>query len=266
MTRFKSLSALKRPATPEIVLATLPQEIPITLFAKAKAFQISDLVRTVHQESYEWYGYTLALRDDPERIIDIGLPKNEQNRDQYTSLDPEKIAAYQESLPEHLVINGWIHSHGALEFKHFSAIDEQNQVTVLDYVTAHVRKPVAKREIAIKELALLVEGRYAEADLAQGSVTLITDEPIAEARLLETIYGGFCYSVVIGDDGWHHQEIHYKRRGILSGQTLVSKKAADLVLIDTGQCLTEADIAALKQEVAEKIQPITYDTPKIESL
>lgn len=255
--RFKSLSELKRPELHEMGLATLPQDIPMAHYAMAKAFKINELVRAIHKGSYEWYGYTIANRENPELIVDIGLPKNDQNIDQYTSIGPEKIADYQESLPMDKVINGWIHSHGSLEHKEFSGTDEKNQVTVLDYVTALLRKPVAKKEVVIKDLAMLVKDRCTEKDLEKGSVSLITDAPIAEARIMETIYGGFCYSIVIGDEGWHKQEIHYKRRGILSGQTTESKKEADIVLLDTGRFLTESEIAALSEEVREKIKPVT---------
>jgi hypothetical protein len=264
--RFKSLSELKRPPLHKLVLAALPQEIEMTDYAKAKAFKINELIRIIHQENYEWYGYTIANRDDPELIVDIGLPKNEQNIFQYTSITPEKIADYQESLPLDTVINGWIHSHGNLEFKQFSSIDEENHRTVLDYVTALLRKPVAKKEVAIKDLALLVKDQYTDQDLEKGSVCLITDAPIGEARIMETIYGVFCYGIVIGDAGWHHQEIYYKSRGILSGQTTVSHREADLILIDSGRSLTPADIARLADEVKEKIQPVTYTLPKLEIL
>ncbi|HID30882.1 MAG TPA: hypothetical protein EYP19_12900, partial [Desulfobacterales bacterium] len=96
--RFKSLSELKRPPRQELVLAVLPQELAITDFAMAKAFKINELVRTIHQENYEWYGFTIAKLDNPELIVEIGLPKNEQNVYQYTSITPEMIADYQESL------------------------------------------------------------------------------------------------------------------------------------------------------------------------
>jgi hypothetical protein len=264
--RFKSLAELKRPPRGETVLAALPDKIRMAHYAKQKAFKINELVRSIYQDSYEWYGYTLARRDDPELIVDLGLPRNEQNILQYTRVHPEKIAAYQESLPADYLINGWIHSHGNLDLKQFSEIDAENQVTVLDYVTAGLRRPLAKREIVINEAALLVKGDFTDADLHQGSVTIITDRPVSEVRILETVYGVFCYSIVIGDDGWHHQEIYYKKRGILSGQTTVSQKDSEIVLVDTGRVLTEADIAELTAEVKEKIHPETYTSPKMESM
>jgi hypothetical protein len=264
--RFKSLAELKRPPRGETVLGALPDKIRMAHYARQKAFKINELVRSIYQDSYEWYGYTLARRDDPELIVDLGLPRNEQNILQYTRVHPEKIAAYQESLPAEVLINGWIHSHGNLDLKNFSEIDAANQVTVLDYVTAGLRRAIAKREIVINEAALLVQGDFTDDALHQGSVTIITDRPVSEVRILETVYGVFCYSIVIGDDGWHHQEIYYKKRGILSGQAIVSQKDADIVLVDTGRVLTEADIDELSAEVKEKIHPETYTSPKIESM
>ena len=262
--RFKSLSELKRPDFYERVLATLPQEIAMAEYAMAKAFKINELVRAVHKGSYEWYGYTIADRDDPELILDIGLPKNDQNLVEYTSVGPERIAAYQESLRPDRVINGWIHSHGSLGYKQFSSTDEHNQVTVLDYVTALLKKPVAKKEVVIKDLVLLVKDRCIEDDFAKGNVSLITDAPVREARILETIYGGFCYAIVVADDGWHQQEIHYKTRGILSGQTAESKKEAEIILVDTGRSLTRWDIEGLTEEVKAKIQPTTWTPERFE--
>ncbi|MFQ5848704.1 MAG: hypothetical protein ACE5IQ_13670 [Candidatus Methylomirabilales bacterium] len=262
--RFKSLSELKRPDFYERVLATLPQVIAMAEYAMAKAFKINELVLTVHQGSYEWYGYTIADRKDPELIVDIGLPKNDQNLVEYTSITPENIAAYQEALPTDKVINGWIHSHGSLGFRQFSSTDEHNQVTVLHYVTALLRKPVAKKEVVIKDLLLCVKDRCSEEDFAKGNVLLITDAPVREARILETIYGGFCYAIVVGDDGWHEQAIHYKTRGILSGQTAEGKREAEIILVDTGRSLTRWELEVLAEEVKTNIQPMTRTPERFE--
>ncbi len=262
--RFKSLSELRRPDSYERVLADLPQAIAVAEYAMAKAFKINELVRAVHKESYEWYGFTIAARDDPERIVDIGLPRNDQNLVEYTSISPQSIAAYQESLPPDKVINGWIHSHGSLGFRHFSSTDEQNQLTVLNYVTALLRKPVAKKEIPIKDIVLLVRGRCTVEDLARGSVSLITDAPIGEARILETVYGGFCYAIVVGDDGWHQQEIHYGTRGILSGQTAETKKEAEIILMHTGRSLTRGDVETLIEEVRTNVRPMSRTPERFE--
>lgn len=255
--RFKGLAELKRPGVYETTLASLPEQVAVGRYALAKAFQINTLVREVHKGSYEWYGYTIAHRGNPELVVDIGLPKNDHNLSDYTSVGSERIAAYQESLPREQIINGWIHSHGDLPFEQFSPTDERNQATVLDYVTALLRKPVAKREVAIRDLVLLVKDQWREKDLLRGSVSLITDAPVREARIIETISGGFCYAIVIGDAGWHRQEIHYRMRGILSGQTTDSKKEAALVPVETGRALTATDAEALRREVQEKIQPGT---------
>jgi hypothetical protein len=253
--RFRGLAQLKRPDLQEKVLGALPEAILMVRYALEKAFKINELVQAIHKGSYEWYGYTIARRENPEVIVDIGLPRNDQNISDYTSVGPEGIAEYQESLPRNRVINGWIHSHASLEYERFSLTDELNQRTVLDFVSTLLRTPIAKKEVVIKDLVLLVKDGWTEEDFARGSVTLITDAPVKEARLLETIYGGFCYSIVIGDGGWHRQEIHYRHRGILSGQAEQRKKEAELVLLDTDRALSGADIDGLAEEVRAKIRP-----------
>jgi hypothetical protein len=255
--RFKSLSDLKRRKPKKVTLATLPQGVSITHYAKDKAFKISELVREIHDESYEWYGFTLADKENPELITDIGLPQNAQNLQEYATIGPEGIAEYHDSLSEDTIINGWIHSHGVLQYMHFSHTDEENHATVLDFVTARLRKTVAKKEVPIQDLQLLVRDEFEEKELEKGSVSLITDAVVSEAILMETIYGG------IGDEGWHEQEIHYKERGVISGHSHVSKKSADLVLLDNGRSLTQADIIALGKEVEEKIQPNTNPPTEI---
>lgn len=264
--RFKSLADLKPREPREIVLAALPQDIPITRFALAKAVQINELVRDLFKDSFEWYGFTLAARQQPEVVIDIGLPPNEENILEYVSLGAEKIAAYQEALPPEVVINGWIHSHGSLDLRKFSSVDEANQRTVLDYVVSRLRRPVAKREILIKDLVCLVQGRYQERDLAEGSVCLVTDAPVRQAALWETVYGGFCYAIVVGDGGWHHQEIHYQRRGILSGHLVVDSREAELHFVEAERTLSTEDLLLLTQEVQEKIRPTSYKPEIIERM
>jgi hypothetical protein len=261
--RFKALSRLKRSEPLEITLGRLPQHILMAEYARDRAFKVSELVSLIFQESFEWYGFTLADKDHPELIVDIGLPKNDLNLQDYTTLGSRRIAEYQESLPEEVIINGWIHSHGALHYKHFSNTDKENHLTVLDYVTARTRKVLAKKEVAIQDLILLEKERFVEEDLGRGSVSLITDAPITEAKIMETIYGSFCYSIVIGDEGWHEQEIHYKERGILSGHTRVRSKAAEIEFVDTDRSLTPSDISALKDEVEEKIQPNLNPPPEL---
>jgi hypothetical protein len=261
--RFKSLSTLNRPESRTVSFATLPQNIMMAQYAILKAFKINELVRTIFEDSFEWYGFTLADRDDPELIIDIGLPKNDLNLQDYTTLGPNRIAEFQESLPENIMINGWIHSHGALNFKHFSSTDEKNHLTVLDFISTRTRKPIAKQEIIIQDIVLLVKNRFTEKDLERGSVSIITDGPITEASIMETIYGSFCYSIVIGDEGWHEQEILYKERGLLSGYSMTSSKGTDIKFVDTGKALTQFDIQVLANEVEEKIQPNTDPPPEM---
>jgi len=276
--RFKSLKGLSRAAPLEVRLASLPEEIFITDYAKAKAFAVSELVRRVHGEAFEWYGFTLAARTRPEVIVDVGLPENTENLETYTSLSPERIAAFQETLPEGQIINGWLHSHGELEFHHFSPVDDLNQATVLDYVTSLLRVPVAQKEVVIRDLALGVLGGDEGSNLAlqknspgsappaPASVTLLTDVPVEQAKLLETLYGGFCFAIVIGDVGWTEQEIHYKTRGVLTGETLVSQRPAELTLVTTGKILTASDLEALEQEVKDRVRPITHKPENIERM
>jgi hypothetical protein len=251
---IKNLSALRRRERKEIVLASLPETISISSYAMARAFKINELVRLIHRNSYEWYGFTIAAVSEPEVVIDIGLPQNDDNVHYHTGIDPERIALFRESLPPDKVINGWIHSHGNLGLRQFSSTDARNHITVLHYVTASLRKPVAKREVAIKDLKLLVEDRYRDQDLEEGAVNLITDSPVSEATIMEAVYGGFSYGIVIGDEGWSEQEIHTIRRGILTGHTTVDKKRADLELTDGERSLTESEIEALAEEVRAKIR------------
>lgn len=202
--RLRDLSKLKRPEPLTIKLGSLPQHILMAANAKDKAFKISELVREIFEESFEWYGFTLAHEDHKELIVDIGLPQNDLNLQDYTTLGSERIAEFQESLTEDLVINGWIHSHGALNYKHFSHTDEENNRTVLDFVAARTRKSLAKKEVGIQDMVLLQIDRFDKKDMEKGSVSLITDQPITEAKIMETIYGSFCYSIVIGEIGRAH--------------------------------------------------------------
>ncbi len=261
--RFKNLSQLKRPQPLEIILGSLPQHILMAEYAKKKAFKISELVNMTFEESFEWYGFTLADQDHPELIVDIGLPQNDLNLQDYTTLGSQRIAEYHESLPKDVIINGWIHSHGALNYKHFSHTDEQNHLIVLDFVAARTRKPLSKQEVVIQDLVLLEKDRFVEKDMEKGSVSLITDGPVTEARIMETVYGSFCYSIVIGDGGWHEQEIHCRARGVLSGQTTLSSKKAEIEFVDTGRSITQVDISTLRDEVQKKINPHNDPPPEL---
>ncbi len=89
--RLKSLRQAQRNPPREVIFATLPETILLTEYARQKAFFINELVRQQHQRSFEWYGYTLGAKSRPEVILDIGLPANDQNLEQYVSLTPEQI-------------------------------------------------------------------------------------------------------------------------------------------------------------------------------
>jgi hypothetical protein len=253
--RLKSLSGLKRRELREVTLTTLPRTILMTPYAREKAFKIGELVRSVHQESLEWYGFTLGSADRPDLITDIGLPRNDLNLQVYAGLSPERIAEFQESLPAATVINGWIHSHGALTVKHFSRTDDRNHGVVLDFVAASLKFPVAKREVAVRDMVFLQKDRFLDEDLARGSVCIITDAPIGEAVIMEAVVGSFCYAIVVGDEGWHEQEIHTREYGVLSVHPRLSRQPADIVMVDTGRVLSEMEIGGLREEVQRKIRP-----------
>lgn len=261
--RFKDLSQLKRTEPQHVTFSPLPQDIALTQYARDKAFKINELVRTLHGDSFEWYGFTLAGGNHPELVVDIGLPSNRFNLLDQTALSAADIAEFQEALPQDTMINGWIHSHGALNYRHFSKTDQENHLRVLDFVDGRLRRPVAKKEVVVQDLVLLAAERFIETDLEKGSVSIITDRPITTAKIMEAVYGSFCYSIVIGDDGWHEQEIHYKERGVLSGYKTVVSKKAKVVLVDTAEILTPLDIRALSHEVAQKIKPHTDPPPEL---
>ncbi|MBW1980004.1 MAG: hypothetical protein JRJ12_02180 [Deltaproteobacteria bacterium] len=260
---LKSLAQLKRKSVLELPLHSLPEKVQITAYAKNKAYRTCELIKEIFKDSFEWYGFTLASKDNPEVITDVGLPRDQANFQDHTELKPESIAAFLESLPSHLIVNGWIHSHGELQYEMFSEIDRENHLTVLDYVSPLVRRPVAKKELVIRDLVLLRKDHYSVEDLRQGSVCLVTDKPVEEAMVLETIYGSFCYCIVIGDKGWHSQEIYYKKRGILSGEVTIAGKEAEMTVVDSALDLSPAEVRALAGEIAEKIKPVTSPPPEL---
>lgn len=262
--RFRNLDVLKRPEPFQVSLGTLPRDILMTRFAMEKAFAVNRLVRSIHGDSFEWYGYTIARKERVDVIVDIGIPENDKNRIDYTALDPVSIQVYQESLRREEVINGWVHSHGNLPFHSFSSTDDQNSMRMLDFVFSRLKISVAKREIFVDDLLLLVEGRHTDQDLVEGSIAIVTDAPVTRARILETVYGGFCHCLVIGDEGWHAQEIVYKERGILSGHTSFSRKRARLLITGDGGPLGPEALQTLAREVRAKIKPLTHESPKLE--
>ena len=254
--RFKNLTGLKNEEKEYITLGALPQQIRMTDYAKQKAYKVNELVKEIHGGSYEWYGYLIGKMENPEVVIDIGIGKNDQNQFAYTRIDSGEIEKFNEALSLDKVINGWIHSHGDLGFRQFSGTDDNNHITVLDYVTSLLKKPIGKKEVPVSNLSLLVKGKYETSDLEKGSVSIITDIPITDAKIMETIYGGFAYAVVIGDEGWHEQEIFYKKQALLSGTEKMTKIGkAEIIPVETGRILTLEDIEELRNEVKEKIDP-----------
>ncbi|MBU0666917.1 MAG: hypothetical protein ABIC91_08620 [Nanoarchaeota archaeon] len=255
MNRINSLSELKKSDITEIILESLPRKIQITEYAKDKAYEISKLVRQKYYSSYEWYSFTIANKDNPELIIDVGLGKNDQNLLSYCKITPENIDKFRELLSDDLVINGWLHSHGNLNFRHFSGTDDNNQITVLRYVYSLLKKPIMKKEILIKDLSLLVANEYTDDDLIKGSVTAITDNKIDSLKFLQTIYGGFSYAIVIGDEGWHEQEIYYLQKPLFQDEKITKIVNPEIEIIKTDQVFTWKDKFALQKEIKEKIQP-----------
>lgn len=260
--RVKKLSDLKRPALIEVPLGSLPEAVCMSGYARNKAFAVSSAVRELYGGSYEWYGLTLGFEDTPEVISDIGLPRNAANLLQYTRLETGDLLAFQEELRKGMVINGWIHSHGDLQYHGFSPVDEVNHRTVLDYVASRVRRPVVKREIRIEGLTVLVDTPGDPESLKEGTVTVMTDVPVKRARILETVYGSFCFALVIGDGGWMCQHIVTKMRGILTGATVYGGAEAPLVLTPPDRPLTEAEEMRLREEVRGKIRPPGSDPPE----
>ncbi len=246
----------------EIPLARFPDRVIMTGYARYKAVAVSALVRELYGGSYEWYGLTLGEEGRPEVITDIGLPRNAANLQQYTSLDSRDLLAFQEELPVGLVINGWIHSHGDLNYHGFSPLDEANHQVVLDYVASRVRRPLVKREIRIDGLTVAVEDEAEGESLKDGTVTILTDVPVRRARILETVYGAFCFAVLIGDAGWMLHHIVTKTRGILTGTTVYDRLEAPLVLVEPNCTLTEAEREKLRQEVQRKVRPPGADPPE----
>ncbi len=252
---IQRLSVLKREDPEEIQLAMLPQNVTITTYAKDRALSVNELVRSIHGDSYEWYGFTLGSKERPDCIADIGIPFNDHNVHQYTGIGPENISSFSESLPRDLVINGWIHSHGRLEYREFSRTDERNHLTVLDYVATFLRKPVSRREILIEDLLVITEDRFRQEQGSGGNVWIVTDKPVSEARIFELVYGSFCYGIVVGDGGWHMQEIYYRTRGILTGTSSVAKTKAQMLPVDSERTFTKKDREVLAGEIKVRIKP-----------
>lgn len=253
--RIRRLSTLKRKEPKEILLARLPDVIAITDYARSRAFAVNRLIRRIFGDSYEWYGFTLGSKARPEVVADIGLPVNDCNVHQYTGVDPEHIARFQESLPADVVINGWIHSHGSLDYKTFSPVDSANHRTVLDFVSPFLKKPVARRQVVIEELLPLTEAESRSTPPGGGNVWVVTDRPVSRASIFEVVYGSFCYALLVGDGGWHRQEIHFETRGILTGTTHSGHTEAAMVRAENGRAFAKEDEDLLEQEIREKIVP-----------
>jgi hypothetical protein len=181
-------------------LDDLPREVQITDYAMEKAEKVNEAVKEVTGKHVEWYGFTIAHEDNPEMIVDIGLGDNDTNRRSYTNIEPENIEEYRQEMPDNAVINGWIHSHADLGMRNFSGTDAQNHKTVLNYVSTVLNEPIAKQEVAVDDMELLVEGAYDDYELEDGTVTVITDEPVDNAQIIETVLGTFSYAMLVGNE------------------------------------------------------------------
>ena len=250
---IESLSKLKK-GQDVIRLGSLPDEVHMSGYAYRKAFLINQIIRKVHGKSLEWYGYMLARQDEPELVVDIGLGRNATNMNAYTNIDPDEIGKFQESLPLDTIINGWIHSHADLGLRRFSGTDERNHLTVASYVSTILEIPLEKREVMVDDLTTLVKG--AEQDMSKGSITLVTDRPVAEARLYELRKGSFSYAVVIGDEGWTEQEIHFTKEDMLTGNMIRDKQSdygkVGLDIVPPERYFDTQQVRCLVQEVMDK--------------
>ncbi len=264
MARIKNLDALKQETiASEVVLGYLPEKIRVENYALQKGYKVNELVKKVHKSSYEWYGFLLGKKENPEVVVDIGLGES-RNTAGSTEIQAEEIGKFLDSLPADYMINGWIHSHGNLGFRAFSGTDDRNMATVLSFVSLLTRKPLIKREVLIKDLSVLVEGRYDDEALRKGSVSVVLDGEASKAKLYETVFGSFSYSIVVGDEKWHADHISYERKSLLTGERSLTDIVGELDLLNTEKTLSAEDLEKLEEEVKTKIKPyrFAYDSWK----
>ncbi|MFA5084539.1 MAG: hypothetical protein WC475_04155 [Candidatus Paceibacterota bacterium] len=255
--KIQSLSQFDKKEKLEIILDKLPEKVRITDYALVKGFKVNELVKKIHHSSYEWYGFLIGERSNPGLVTDIGIGKNDANNSAYTRIAPEEIQKFLEEMNGNRLINGWIHSHGNLGFRQFSGTDDGNMKTVLSFVASATRKPIAKKEIIVNDISIVTED-YTKSELKKGTLTLITNKKIEKPKILETVYGGFSYSIVIGDEGWHEQEISCEKYSLFTDKKENTSEKSDLEVIATGKTLSKEDVNALQKDVKEKIRPVTW--------
>ncbi len=252
----------------------LPEDIPYSDYAFKKSFKVVERFRKKY-DSKEWYGLTLGTLAAPMDIYDIGIPPNNKNYNAYTQIIPEMIGEYIETLDPKLVVNGWVHSHGHLNYRQFSGTDYDNMRVVHNFVSSRIEFPLEKRERLVNNLSILIEGQYSLKDLNNGSLTLIVDQPIKQARILDTLLGSFSYHVVIGEGGWHCAEILYGFRDLLSGKDMEIKRKTgpDLLRrVNDGRKFGRSATRKLYRELDEKISirksvsPPEPDKPKFKGV
>jgi hypothetical protein len=250
----------------EVIIEELPKKVKIIDYALEKGFTINRLVREIYGRSYEWYGFLIAEKKQPEVIIDIGIPENAVNSYTYTKVEPEQVQKFLIELKENgkddYFVNGWIHSHGNLGFRQFSSTDEQNMKVMLNFTSSHTTKPIAKKEVLISNLAVVSQnGKPIEEILKEndGSIVIITQNEPGELRIFDTIYGCFGYSIVIGDEGWSKQKIMYRKHSIISRIDEYWTEDAEIELIETEKRIENVELEALKEEIKQKIKPYSWD-------
>ena len=257
--RIESLGDLMRSPPKEYRFIEPLHDVQMTDYALEKAFRISKLVKKVHRQSVEWYGFMIADIEDPYLTIDVGLPQNATNAHAYTGITAQQIDAFQRGLPPDRIVNGWIHSHADLNYRQFSGTDLANHWTVLDYVGSVIKEAVSKREIRIDDLSRLVQDQLDERDMRQGSLSLVTDVPVDEVALFEQIMGSSAYAVVIGDEGWSCQEVIHKEYGLVTGATTYNRQSdideVGLVIEQSGVRMTWKEQRMLKKQVKHCIRP-----------
>ncbi len=219
MVGFKDLMATeeKRRAEREAnpALALVPKTVRVTEDVLNKAFTLCQLVKEVHEESMEWYGFLLAKRTQPELACDFTFGKQDSSAG-HTKMSGEDIAKCIEEIEssrgKEWIINGWIHSHAGFN-TFFSGTDQENRMTVLNSVYANTRRQFQRPyqfmqgEQSVCKLddtlmlssasptdpVVIVSGEDAK------SVSPELLQKIFKSRMLQEAWLGFSYSIVVNE-------------------------------------------------------------------
>ncbi len=250
----ESLEKLLRPRQKKLVGMVdtpFPQAINIQDYVFRKSRAICYNVKRNYGSSREWYGLLVSERADPSTVTEVYLEENSSNESAYTSMLGHSIAAAAERAgKEDRVVVGWIHSHGALSV-FFSGTDRRNMEVVLNSVSANTRKQVAYEEVLFDKTSIMVNGETVNNN---GGVLIDIDSPQlimpTAARILQPLYLGWSYNIVVNDAGHHHQEISFLEEKVLTKEEKTWNLDAKLNLIHTDRTL---DLDGLAKEVNEKI-------------